>query len=531
MPIEIMDDSEYYYARLQTVADGHPFIGNPYFKEHANDPAVAFFGADWIASIPLITGIPLFPSIFIDLLVGVAAYVLLSLWIAKELGFETKRSVLIVVASLFVASFWLLERPVAMQVVFPAYLAFIGAYLSWLNKPASLKRGILLAVVSALTFYLYTYLWQISVVALILSCGLLVLPNRRQYFSILPITLGTAVLAAPMIWYTYKQLHAPYYWETVARIGFVATHTFGSAALVNLALVLAGFAALACARLKRAPHAITIFFSVTAVALIGTTFSNVITGKDLETAVHFQRFVYVWAAIAAAYALNTAYKLRREEQDKGKLLNSAGILVSGIILLFLLGSFIIDIRSVTTANIGVESYAAPLAWLAKNAPAHSVVLADDSFSYYVPVITHDYVLFQPDGGLYLMSDREVEDRYLASNIYSNLTLTDIKNDFRLYGGVGNAVHQYLIHNRDVDLCRIFIRSKCGTIYPTAVAYRGEPYFDSLLARYEIMKENPTATLHQYGVSYVVVDSRTDTWNVTGLKADAAFGPITIYSFP
>ena len=31
---EYIEDSSYYYARLNDVVRGHPFIGNPYFIEH-----------------------------------------------------------------------------------------------------------------------------------------------------------------------------------------------------------------------------------------------------------------------------------------------------------------------------------------------------------------------------------------------------------------------------------------------------------------------------------------------------------------
>ena len=58
----------YYFARIHEIADGKPFIGNPYFFEHKDEPSVAFFGADWVASVPVLVGLPFGLAMYLNLL-------------------------------------------------------------------------------------------------------------------------------------------------------------------------------------------------------------------------------------------------------------------------------------------------------------------------------------------------------------------------------------------------------------------------------------------------------------------------------
>lgn len=499
VPPELMDDSGYYYARMQAVADGHPFIGNPYFKEHADAMASAFFGADWLASIPLFLHIPLVPAALLNLALSTALFVALSLLLLRRLGLTGKWQVAGALALLLTA-YWFILRPVAMQVVFPSFLFFMLGYLAWLHNPNDKKRIALFVISSALTFYLYTYLWQIVTIVVGLTHLLLLTSARRQYLALLIADVAIAVLISPIVWYTYLQLQNPDYWETVTRIGYIATHTFGAAALLNLALAVLAFLLVLMAGRKVLSRPGILFFLFTGAALVIASFSNVITGKDLETAVHIGRFVELWAALAVSSA--AFFFVSQKGTDRA---GAIPVTISVLLACLLLGN-LVSVYNRSDEYLRGETYRDVLVWLKENTPAHSVVLADDKLSYYIPVATNDFVVFQPDGGLYLVPDREVEDRYLASRVFSNLTEDQLKADFRLYAGVGNAVHHFKVHNREVAICRALHLSSCGEIIPDAIADRGEAYFSDLYQRYETMRRDPVATLSKYGVSYVV--SRT-----------------------
>ena len=128
-----------------------------------NEPATSFFGAEWIAAVPLFLSIPIVPAIALDLGVAFAAFAALLVWLSWMLDMRRSWIVGCVVAVLGV-SFWLMERPVSMQIVFPCFIFFLLAYLAWLKDPDSRRARILFIVSSALAFYVYTYLWQIVVV-------------------------------------------------------------------------------------------------------------------------------------------------------------------------------------------------------------------------------------------------------------------------------------------------------------------------------------------------------------------------------
>ena len=189
VPPELADDSIYYYARVESVVAGHPFIGNPYFKEHTDEIASAFFGADWIASIPRLLHIPLFPSILLNLIVWSSVYVFLCLWLLSLSGLSRKHTLLGAV-TLFISAFWLLERPVAMQIVFPVYILFLASFLWWLQEPQSGRRSLALVGSTVLSFYTYTYLWQIVTVCLLVSHALL-LHDFKKWKRILAIDAVT----------------------------------------------------------------------------------------------------------------------------------------------------------------------------------------------------------------------------------------------------------------------------------------------------------------------------------------------------
>lgn len=55
-------------------------------------------------------------------------------------------------------------------------------------------------------------------------------------------------------------------------------------------------------------------------------------------------------------------------------------------------------------------------------------------------MTKDYVLFNPSGALQLVSDAELEDRYLVSrSIYGTVFYDQIVKDIGLYGGAGKIL--------------------------------------------------------------------------------------------
>jgi hypothetical protein len=537
-PPEMVDDSVYYFARVHTVLDGHIFIGNPYIKEYADGMTSAFFGADWIATIPFVFGLPFTATIIIDVVLWSAIFGIICVWFLQMLGMTVRQQVIGAII-LIASSFWLLQRPVAMEVVFPIYMLFMGAYLLWLKNPSEWRRMALLTVSIILSFYAYTYLWQIVVITLACVHLFACIYDRRLIKPLAVIDFCAVVAVSPLVVYTYQQIHHAWYWETMARIGLIATHTVGSSAIYYAGIALVSYGTFFVgSRFRPKDTALFVFVTTISVALLGVTLSNIITGKDLEIAVHVGRFVDVWSVVLALWifsliaslAANTD-RLHMFSTKKFHLL----IAMSYSLLIIVHGAygFLQRFPTLNHTTLASESYAEPLAWLGSHTPPGSIIFADDQFSYYVPVMTHDFVQFQPDAGLYLMSDGEVADRYLASRMFDALSLTNIENDYRLYGGVGNAIHAYKTENRRRQLtCLLTLKRNCAES-TTAVSYRGESYFEGLYSSYQSILKNPQAELDRYGVNYIVIDSENDppftTENLPNVQHLATIGRFEIYS--
>lgn len=517
-------DDLYYYARMQNVVHGYPFIGNPYFFEHRYELSPAFFAADWLAVIPMKFGLPLVPTVALNF---VAWSVLFSVLVYVLFRQYNLPSTVSLSGSLltYAAMYLLMLRPVSMQMVAPFFLLFCISYNSWLKgEVTSRSQNLFLIISSALAFYIYTYLWQV-VIAVLLFTALFLIYNRAwpKLKNLFIVCLGSGILGLPMIWYTLKQIYSPYYWESMDRIGLVNTYlptalSFYEGAMILGILLLWSVAFFWINGLRDNSDYKNAFIltSLTGLGLFATLFSNVITGKELEISNHIERFIVMWISIAVI--LPTYFLLRFRSELFGMSFYKRGI-VSFLLALSLatFGHFFVrgfDIKSIIqTDTKSLQAYAEPLQWLDKNAPKESVIWSNGRISSYIPTQTAHFQLFSSLGGLHLMPSREVEERYLTSHYFDNLTLEDIKKDFRQYAGAGNAIHQYKTHNRKVRICQMLLLSRlgvgCGQT-TNAVAFKGEKYFDDLYNQYKgITKSNITARLKKFNVGYILRDKATN----------------------
>ncbi len=503
VPPEFMDDSNYYYARMQEVVSGHPFIGNPYLKEHADEVASAFFGADWVASVPLFLTNELMPAVLLNVVIWSAIFSALLYWLFGLIGLYGRMRVL-AVFSTFLASFWFMERPVAMQIVYPVFVFLLGSVFLWLKHPESRRAQLLLVASAGLSFYLYTYLWQITVVVGALLNAWILLRNRYNFRTLVGIDIGIVLVALPMGLYMIKQLSHPWYWESVRRIGYVATHTFGMSGVMAALTLLAAGVALVCVR-KHLDTSTRLFFGITGTALLITTFSNVLSGKDLETAVHIGRFVDLWAVFSAIVAISYALPEVRKSTPRIHV----ALILSGILLAHSIVPVVVQASRLSSELLAYERYAPVLSWIEENIEPGSVILADDKLSYYIPALTDAYVLFHPNAGLYLVPDTEMQERYLLSRSFGTLTEENIRQDLRLYAGVGNAVHAHKTHNREVRICSLLWKQRCADT-ADAEALLPQDYFANMSKRSKLIKEERERKLTEYNVSYVIRDRVRNT---------------------
>ncbi len=388
-----------------------------------------------------------------------------------------------------------------------------------------LRDYIFLAVAGALPFYLYAYLWQIVVVTFGVTGFYLLWKKKLIHLKYLTLTfLGSLVLTLPIIISTVKQIGHQYYWETVMRIAMVETHipTFFALYLVGVIGVFISLSIFS----SRFIHVLEgdlgykrekLFSILTGVSLAVVLLSNVITGKDMEISNHIDRFVSLWAVLALLLYIYRVFLLPPSstwlEYKALPLLKKAFITLLGFLSLLYAGNAVLTgftlPKLLYLDTKPQQEYAAPLEWLQENTPKESVVWNTGPLQYYIPYNTENFQLFNRFGGLHLMSSLEVEERYLVSRYFEDLSVHDIENDFRLYGGAGNALHQHNTHNRKVMMCEFLnldsLGISCGK-KETAVSFKGEYYFEDLHTRYtEEIQPHIQDFLKKYHVSYIVLD--------------------------
>lgn len=522
--------ANYYDARIKEIMDGYPLIGNPYFLEHNNEITPAFFVTDWLAAIPRFLGASLYWGAIINMLFWSLVFVFLAYGILREMGVSKTFSVVGAELSYFHV-YYMMNRAVSMQIVFPFYLFFLLAFLFWAKDHTNKKRKALLILASTLTFYIYTYLWQISFIMLGLA-GLywLIIGEKERVMGLIKILGYTIIFSAPVFVFAYLQIAHPYYWETMQRIGFVSTHmpfpeTFYKGRLIIL-IILAWLLSFIWSKELRAnqPYKISfIFMAISGLSLIIASASNIITGKEMELAEHVGRFVFLWTPLALVAFLFFI-------KSNWMVFKSFGIAKKFIVLILCL-MYLYGLRAsysgfylrIVDGRPEIQQTAAEdrqssavLGWL-ENREKKPVVVwigsgPDSVIQRTLVAATRHYVLYAiPGGQAHLMSSQEVEERYLVSNYFNHLTLDDIKKDSSLYAGAAVAGYLAKVKNRKVKLCNFFrlnlLGYDCGR-ETNSYELKGEKYFTDLYDKYtKEIAPNIEYYLKKYHVTYFIKDRR------------------------
>lgn len=515
---EYIEDSSYYYARLHDVVRGYPFIGNPYFIEHKDEIPPAFFISDWLASFPFLVGFPFSVSVVFNILLWSLIFVLILYFLFRSFGMTNKISVLFSLV-VYLQVFWLFVRPVSMQVIFPAYLLFLSALLLWLDENQSKKRQWFLLGATLYSIYVYTYLMQIVVV----TYGLLILyylysKTYKSLISLGKVLSVTMVCSIPFLIITFFQVSHPLYMETLVRIGFMETHIprmelYYYGRWIVYVLLLWFFSRKFILGFKNPEYEkLFVFFLLTGLSLLITAGSNIISGKELELANHMGRFITLWFPMAFVSYLYVLYKNLYGSYEivslYKKIFIGASIIIGIIVMFRNIPRAFPFFRNTPISMTAIQSFKEPLIWLEKNVSESSVIWSPNNFSIYIPIETKHYVLFHPSAFLQIVSDKELEERYLISMfLEGGPTRKSIEEDVGLYGGAGKALR--------------------GPVM--------QEHFDGMYAYYKKdIEPNINKYLAKYNVSYIVLDlsNPVESSQISKLKPTEVYRDknFVIYSF-
>ena len=525
IPPSYIDDN-YYYVRMKEVVDGHPFLGNPYFIEHNDEIAPAFVFPDWLYALPMLLGFSLFTSVSIDFSFWALVFGLLVYLFFRSQQLSKRWSTLGTVVA-FTQVYLLILRPVSMQIVFPFFLLFILALYVWSRDPKKKTSVVFLTLTSALTFYDYGYLWQIIVVELMLVfCYAIYKKNKTQFISLVKVCAALAVLIVPFVLFTLNQLHHPFYWETMVRTGLVYTHLptamvfmTGSWVLFLVLLSTLSVKWVAALRAQRSYVRFTKIHSSLGAAMVIVSGSNIITGKELETAQHVGRFIVLWLIIGTFVTLYYLVKARPEVLPLGFKKKFVLALLSFLVLIGNI-SYAGDLLTFThpkeriLAMTRAQAYISALTWLEQAEALPQVIWVSpySTLTSMLPTYTKHYLLYANGGILHLVSDGEVEERFLLASTQGEVTTAYINEGVRNFAGVSYMFHIANTQNRKVKLCRLMhlesFGISCGST--TDATTLNHDLVREMYERYmSDIKPNQLEELKKFHVAYIMKDKEED----------------------
>lgn len=524
VPPERVSDSLFYYAQVKQVVEGHPFIGNPYFIEHKNSISPAFFVPEWLYAIPLSLGLSLPITITLNFVLWSLLFTFLAFGVFRVLELPWGISI---AGSIFVylQSYWLILRPVSMQEVFPFFLLFFIALVLWLRDTTKTRNAVFLSLATAAPFYIYAYLWQVVVVINILTIVYLLLKKKKaDIYNFIIINVVAFILVIPEFVLLYKRFLTPFYWDTMQRVGLVETHIPPLYSVYYLSwvgiILLIGLLLYFLLKKTNKQESQKICNINLPIFLVGmglsiVMVSNVITGKELETATHIGRFVMLWLTFCFVVYWFIFVKERGAFKESSFIIKGVLVLLFLVLTIGLARNFSRSLPFVSINNnkvIDLQGYAAPLEWLNKKENTPSVIWADGLLSSYIPILTKNYVLFTGAGGLQIESSKEVAERYLVSRYFNNLSVKDLKKNYRVYAGAGNAKDKPEAYSRKIKLCNFFqlyrLGYTCGKEI-TGPALKGQGYFYHLEDEYKEIQSHINVELKKFKVAYIIKDKEND----------------------
>ncbi len=521
-------DEVLYYAQVREVADGHPFFGNPYFYEHRESLTPAFFGSNWLASIPFFMGMSLPQAIVANFLFWSLVFVFAVFYLLRRLGVGGMWSATGALF-VFIQSYLTAYRMSVRQEVFPFFFIFYITLFAWLEKPGDKKRIVALAVSAGTSFYLYSFFWQVVVATLglvfiyAILIRLIKFPSfnipRPAISSVFFVGILSAVIASPVIYYTWLQTHTEFYWEAMGRFGLINTHVptaevvySGSWVIILLVLFVLGWRWFPNIFSREKYSFIFVFLALTGLSMVCLQASNMITGKELETAQHVKSFIVPWLAIGffawLAYSWKSIMKKGIREMVLGTI--ALALIVANIHFILFITPF--PVGETKNLRKDMQNYGPPLSWLEEREANPTVIWSDpeNNITPYIPALTKHYVLYAEPGNLNILSDSEVEDRYLTTRYFDGISTTTLKSEFALYAGRSRTYHYPKTLERKQKVCRILGITEWEWC-PTQIdkfELVGDAYFTRLIQKY---KDNITPRIHEklaaYHVRYILVDKK------------------------
>lgn len=508
----LSDDEDHYLTLAKEIYDGHISLGNAYLQEGKEMPYTqpplgaayyALFAKIFHISVPT-------AGVINDFLLPIFSVLLLYslLWLLTQ----SKKISLSFSALFFIFFLSSFNRPVNPQVSFILLLA--GLYFVFLivwdkyELKKVRKYNLFLSIIFGVLVYIYPFYWMTIVVLytlLTLSQAFIEKDFKYCFQNWLYFFIPAFILSIPYLWNIKKLIQSPFFNEVNLRSGFINTHIPGS--YVDVAIMLA------CLPLvylvgKLIPEGkswyerknVFIGYSLILTGII-LNWQNVITGKTIQ----FPQHLYPLAVLSLCIITAMSF-IFIDIKKIGKY--SLSLLIFSFILLCSvfyeqknasLQAFKIIYSPKDSSSL--QKHSLVIDWLNKNTPKDSVIYAlGKDYNWVIPIYTDDNLYFNTNAGLSLISDVELENRWVILHFFDPIDFNYIQNNEREIW-----TNKFIEKYQSLESRRKILELITGKTYPKT-AMMDEIYVERVLNTYKnFYKIGFEKTLKIYTVDYIIVD--------------------------
>ena len=531
---EIVNDENFYYARIKDIVDGHSTLGNAYLFEHKNVLPQQLFLAEWLLAQPLkLFNIKISTGhLFYNFLLPAIAFLLT--YLAMYLILRSRLWPLMFSAFLFFGFYTLsFIRPVSPQFNFIFWLSqFIflwllvnshnntntRMYANDTNKMRDISHSrysyvihkfVLLGVNAlnfGLLFYIYPYYWTFYLILFGLLFVIYFIKNRALAFKIAGIALSGLFLALPYFYFNYLSSRLPHYTETLTRLGMIYTRFPSGLRIIFWSGL--GFAVFGWFLWKKIINLDikTIFFVSGILASVIAVNQHLITGKNFEFSSHYDMAAMFFLVFAMSYL----WQKLRERHNNLKILSTILIVVVLIFVAWGMFDYSQRVFAVDENAVYRQNYVAIFDWLNKNTPKDSVVYANPDLSRLIPVYAANNVFYIREANLFFISDKEVLDRFILNSYFEKFDENFIvKNDRSIYGVRYIDAYGHAVQGNK-------LRRFLGIKPEPEISLPDEEMVEVISRAKELQKGNFTEEIRNYRVDYLIWDkNKNSQWKING----------------
>ena len=505
------NDEAYYLSLGREAYDGRYNIGNAFIKEYKEKPSLQQSLAEIIfANEAKILGVSIPKAYAInDFFLPFLGFILLYI-----LFFNVIKSKIISGLFTFALFFIFLSyfnRPTNPQFGFLFFV--LGILLVWkiISEEYDFKKlalfNILLGIIFGALIYIYPFYWTGVVVLYAIATSILALrQNNFRYYTKNWLVFGavSVSIALPYAFNLLKSIKDPSFMEASLRQGMIFNHW--PAALFNVALMVCCLALIYLVQKNIKGSRSLIFAYSLAISGIVLNWQNVITGKAIQFSSHYYFPVILFAFLIFSVCAKALMVLAGEERKNNFRKAAAAVLMAALFAVAVYWQKD-DIKAaymniVASPDVSGLQNLMPIArWLNDNTPKDSAVYAlGKNYNWLIPIYTHDNVYWTGAAEMYLMSDEELENRWVIQNLFNNIDGDVIKkNNSNIW------LSKFVAGYQNQEVRRKILQFITGKEYPGTVSVDPK-YIGRVLEKYQQFKNAGfEKALKTYAADYVLLD--------------------------